>query len=208
MTQDAHVPHKEGSRAACCPRGGGNKTPQCLLPLAIWEVICFVQSSTTTAKLRNTLGHASLVILLAVSVAGCSRAIEHRGYQARAQDVQQLRMGMTQDEVRSTLGSPSTTATVQYQGDSYYYISSKVKTSAFLANEELEREILAVRFDQFGRVQSFGQYTLQDGQVVDMNTRQTPSRGRELSILQQMFGNLGQFTPNDQGAPKGGTLGQ
>ena len=154
------------------------------------------------------LGHAGVVIALAVSVTGCSRAIEHRGYQARAQDVQQLRMGMTQDEVRSTLGSPSTTATVQYQGDSYYYISSKVKTSAFLSNEELERQILAVRFDQFGRVQSFGQYTLQDGQVVDMNTRQTPSRGRELSILQQMFGNLGKFTPNDQGAPKGGTFGQ
>ena len=121
--------------------------------------------------------------------------------------MQQLRMGMSKTEVRSVLGSPSTTATVQYQGDSYYYISSRVKTSAFLENEELDRQILAVRFDQFDQVQSFGQYTLQDGQVIDMNTRETPSRGRELTILQQMFGNLGNFTPNDQGPPQGGMGG-
>ena len=114
-----------------------------------------------------------------------------------------LRLGMTKEEVRSALGSPSTTATVQHQGDSFYYISSRVKTSAFLENEELDRQILAVRFSQFGQVQSFGQYTLQDGAVVDMNSRETPSRGRELTILQQMFGNLGNFTPNDSRPAKG-----
>jgi len=114
---------------------------------------------------------------------------------------------MTKEEVRSTLGSPSTTATVQYQGDSFYYISSRIKTSAFLNNEELDRQILAVRFNQPGQVQSFGQYTLQDGAVIDMNSRETPSRGRELTILQQMFGNLGKFTPNDTGPPTSGGIG-
>ena len=148
-----------------------------------------------------------MAVSVAAAASGCAREIEHRGYQARAQDMQQLRMGMSKAEVRSVLGSPSTTATVQYQGDSYYYISSRIKTSAFLENEELDRQILAVRFDQFDQVQSFGQYTLQDGQVIDMNTRETPSRGRELTILQQMFGNLGNFTPNDQGPPQGGING-
>ncbi len=123
--------------------------------------------------------------------------------------MQNLRLGMTKEEVRGALGSPSTTATVQHQGDSFYYISSRIKTSAFLANEELDRQILAVRFSQFDQVQSFGQYTLQDGQVIDMNSRETPSRGRELTILQQMFGNLGNFTPNDSGPPAGqqGSIG-
>lgn len=167
----------------------------------------FVQSSIANRKIGKLLMSTGVAIALATIVSGCSRDIEHRGYQARAQDMQQLRMGMTKAEVRSVLGSPSTTATVQYQGDSYYYISSRIKTSAFLDNEELDRQILAVRFNQFEQVQSFGQYTLQDGQVIDMNTRETPSRGRELTILQQMFGNLGKFTPNDQGPPKGGTIG-
>ncbi|MGB7204716.1 MAG: outer membrane protein assembly factor BamE [Anderseniella sp.] len=148
-----------------------------------------------------------MLVASSLLFSGCSREIEHRGYQARAQDIQALRVGMTKDELRSTLGSPSTTATLQYQGDSYYYISSRIKTSSFLENEELDRQILAVRFNQFDQVQSFGQYTLQDGVVIDMNTRQTPSRGRELTLLQQAFGNLGNFTPNDTGAPKSGPGG-
>jgi outer membrane protein assembly factor BamE (lipoprotein component of BamABCDE complex) len=175
-------------------------------------VIGFVQSSRAKytgggTLFKSRLTKAALAVMLAAAATGCSRDIEYRGYQPRAQDMQQLRMGMSKAEVRSLLGSPSTTATVQFQGDSYYYISSKIKTSSFLENEELDRQILAVRFNQYDQVQSFGQYTLQDGQVIDMNTRETPSRGRELTVLQQMFGNLGKFTPNDQGPPKGGTLG-
>ncbi len=175
--------------------------------MAATEVIRYVRTfkpiiGPASSKFRKVLLCSGLVLSAAAVLSGCARDIEHRGYQARAQDLQQLRIGMTKDEVRSTLGSPSTTATVQHQGDSFYYISSRVKTSAFLDNEELDRQILAVRFSQFDQVQSFGQYTLQDGNVIDMNTRETPTRGRELTLLQQMFGNLGNFTPNDSGAPK------
>ncbi len=160
-------------------------------------------------SLRKTLLSAGLILTATAVLAGCSRDIEHRGYQVRDQDMQKLQIGMTKEEVRGALGSPSTTATVQYQGDSFYYISSRVKTSAFLENEELDRQILAVRFSQLNQVQSFGQYTLQDGRVIDMNSRETPSRGRELTILQQLFGNLGTFTPNDTGPPKSnGPIGQ
>ena len=180
--------------------------------MATTEVIRYVRTFKpnilpASNGLRTALLYSGMV-LAAAALTGCSRDIEHRGYQARTQDLEKLRLGMTKEEVRSALGSPSTTATVQHQGDSFYYISSRVKTSAFLENEELDRQILAVRFSQFGQVQSFGQYTLQDGAVVDMNSRETPSRGRELTILQQMFGNLGNFTPNESGPPKGGAMGQ
>jgi len=166
-------------------------------------------SAPASNGLRKALLSVGLVLAATSVLAGCSRDIEHRGYQVRAQDMDKLRIGMSKEEVRGALGSPSTTATVQHQGDSFYYISSRIKTSAFLANEELDRQVLAVRFSQSNQVQSFGQYTLQDGKIIDMNSRETPSRGRELTVLQQMFGNLGTFTPNDAGAPKGaGPLGQ
>ncbi len=187
-------------------------------PVSNWppatEMIVYVQVfknklNRHKKSLRMPLVYCGLALTGAAMLSGCARDIEHRGYQARSQDIQNLRIGMTKDEVRSTLGSPSTTATVQFQGDSFYYISSRVKTSAFLDNEELDRQILAVRFDQYSQVQSFGQYTLQDGQVIDMNTRETPGRGRELTILEQMFGNLGKLTPNDSGSPlSGGSIGQ
>jgi outer membrane protein assembly factor BamE (lipoprotein component of BamABCDE complex) len=52
-----------------------------------------VQSSIASKKIVKLLTNTSLAVLLATGVAGCSREIEHRGYQPRAQDMQQLRLG-------------------------------------------------------------------------------------------------------------------
>ena len=179
---------------------------------AATEVIRDVRTFKTTlspasGSLRHLVAGATLALAAVTVLSGCSREIEHRGYQVRTQDMDKLQIGMTKPEVRSALGSPSTTATVQHQGDSYYYISSRIKTSAFLANKEMDRQVLAVRFNQFDQVESFGQYTLEDGKVVDMNSRETPTRGKELTLLEQAFGNLGNLTPNDV-APTLNPLGQ
>ncbi len=124
-------------------------------------------------------------------VSACTPTIDHRGYLPRAGDLQRVRPGMSKSEVEGLLGSPSTTATINNSGDSYYYISSKFETSGVFDPVETERSVFAIRFDQFDQVQSFAQYGLQDGQIVDINTRKTPTRGRELTILQQIFSNVG-----------------
>jgi outer membrane protein assembly factor BamE (lipoprotein component of BamABCDE complex) len=89
------------------------------------------------------------------------------------------------------LGSPSTTASINYQGDSYYYISSVTEQKAFLKPKELSREVIVIRFDQNDQVSSFAQYGLEDGRIIDLNTRETPTKGREYTFLQQFFGSVG-----------------
>ena len=37
------------------------------------------------------------------------------------------------------------------------------------------------------------EYGLQDGNIIAFNSESTPTRGRELTILQQLFGNLGRL---------------
>ena len=134
----------------------------------------------------------TLAVVLATGfTAACTPTIDRRGYLPRAGDMQRISPGMSKTEVTALLGSPSTTATVNFTGDSYYYISSKVETQGFLDPKETERSIFAIRFDQTDQVQSFAQYTLEDGQIIDVNTRTTPTRGREFTILQQLFGNIG-----------------
>lgn len=98
---------------------------------------------------------------------------------------------MSKTEVEAILGSPSTKATIKANGDSYYYISSTVETQAFFDPKETDRKIFAIRFDTLDQVQSFAQYGLQDGRIIDLNTRRTPTRGREFTVLQQLFGNIG-----------------
>jgi outer membrane protein assembly factor BamE (lipoprotein component of BamABCDE complex) len=138
-----------------------------------------------------------------LSVAGgCTPTVEHRGYLPQQKQLAQLQMGMPKAEVEAILGSPSTTATVNLRGDSYYYISSVVHQKAFLEPEEVDRKILAVRFDEFEQVASFAQYGLEDGQIVNFSDRRTPTRGKELTILQQLFSNIGKFAPPSQGGPQ------
>jgi len=114
--------------------------------------------------------------------AGCSPEVEHRGYVAKPGAFNQITNGMSKLEVEGILGTPSTTASVRYKGDSYYYITSITTSKAFLT-EETQREVIAIRFDENERVRSFAQYGLQDGRVIDVNTRQTPVTGEDNSIL-------------------------
>jgi outer membrane protein assembly factor BamE (lipoprotein component of BamABCDE complex) len=132
-----------------------------------------------------------VTLLLLGFLAACTQQVEHHGYLAKPGAFDQVRKGMSKGEVEAVLGSPSTTASVNYQGDSYYYISSVTEQRAFLNPKEIDRQVIAVRFDQNDQVTSFGQYGLEDGKIIEVNTRETPSAGREFSILRQIFGNLG-----------------
>ena len=104
-----------------------------------------------------------------------------------------LGRGFTQAEVEQILGSPSVTATFRRPEDTWYYISSEFEAYGIFAPEAVRRRILAVNFDESLRVKEVERFELEDGQEVAMVERETPTRGKELSLLQQLFGNLGRF---------------
>ncbi|MFO1089637.1 MAG: outer membrane protein assembly factor BamE [Hyphomicrobiales bacterium] len=147
----------------------------------------------------HTVSRRTAASLLALALAACTPTVSYRGYLPRQQDLDKLRVGMSKSEVEATLGSPSTTATIRTAGDSFYYISSVVEQQAFFDPQETQRKVLAIRFDANDQVESFATYTLEDGQIINMNTRKTPTAGREYTILQQIFSNLGNLNP--QGTP-------
>jgi outer membrane protein assembly factor BamE (lipoprotein component of BamABCDE complex) len=152
----------------------------------------------------NRRGFLTLA-LGAMALAACTPQIDYRGYQPRGNDLDNVRQGMTKAEVEALLGSPSTTATIAAEGDSYYYISSKLETTAFLTPVETERRVLAIRFDANDQVASFGNYGLQDGKVINFNPNATPTKGKELTVIQQLLTNAGRF---DGGGPTGGGVWQ
>jgi outer membrane protein assembly factor BamE (lipoprotein component of BamABCDE complex) len=125
--------------------------------------------------------------LIASVLGACTPEINHRGYIAKAGAFGQLSEGMPKAEVEGILGSPSTTASINFQGDSYYYITSITQARSFLKPIEMEREIIAVRFDKQDRVAGLAQYGLQDGRIINLQTRKTPVVGSEFSLLQELF---------------------
>jgi outer membrane protein assembly factor BamE (lipoprotein component of BamABCDE complex) len=134
---------------------------------------------------------------LAAVVAGClalaacdSNVIKH-GVQFHEGDLQQIQPGMSQEQVRMNLGTPSTTAVVG-TNQAFYYISSTATQTSFMLPTEQDRQVVAVYFTQAGTVERVANYGLKDGRVFDYVSRTTPAPGgKDVGIVQQLFRNLG-----------------
>lgn len=135
---------------------------------------------------KRFLHPAAAAVGFVLLLAGCSPEVGQRGYIPKPGAFDQITTGMTKMEVEGILGSPSTTASVEYKGDSFYYITSTTTSKAFLT-EETDRQVIAIRFDEAGQVKSFGQYGLQDGRVIDVNTNQSPVYGEDNSVLSMIL---------------------
>ncbi|MFA9473215.1 MAG: outer membrane protein assembly factor BamE [Filomicrobium sp.] len=125
--------------------------------------------------------------------AGCSEQVLKHGQHFSQGDLQQIQPGMSREQVRLTLGTPSTTTTASATGgDVYYYISSIATQAAFFKPKEVDRQIVAVYFNPLGSVDRIANYGLKDGKVFDFISRTTPAPGgKEDGILKQLFRNLG-----------------
>lgn len=134
---------------------------------------------------------ALVLVPLVAALAGCAEQITKHGHHFNENDIQSVQPGMSQEQVRMSLGSPATTATVP-PGNAYYYISSTMKQSAFFTPTETDRQVVAVYFNQVGSVERVANYGLKDGKVFDFVNRTTPAPGtQEDGILRQLFRNLG-----------------
>lgn len=131
-------------------------------------------------------------LMLLVSLAACSTQVIKHGHQFRSTDLQRLQPGMSKDEVRLALGTPTTTSTVN-EGAAYYYISSTRSQTAFLSPKEIDRKVLAVYFDPLGSVTRIANYGMKDGRVFDFISGTTPSASNgDRGLLKQLFRNIGQ----------------
>ena len=118
--------------------------------------------------------------------------MENRGYVFDEKLLDQIEINKTiSNDVMSILGSPSTTSAID--SSTWYYIFSKAETIAFYRPEVTDRRVLAVSFGNDNKVNNLKYYGLEDGKIISYVDRTTPTRGRELTILQQLFGNLGRL---------------
>jgi len=129
-------------------------------------------------------------VLVSAALAACAPTITKHGHHFQETDIQQVQVGMSTDQVRMTLGTPATTATVG-SGSAFYYISSTEAQSSFFKATEVDRQVVAVYFSPQGSVERVAHYGMKDGKVIDFITRQTPNHTRDEGILKQLFRNLG-----------------
>lgn len=135
--------------------------------------------------------------VLAVALGACEQAIQVRGNMPDATALSKIDPGVhSRRDVAQLLGPPSTVST--FQDSKWYYIGQKTTEFAFFAPDVLERKVVVVSFDDSGVVAETTTYTLADGQDIEPVGRITPTEGREITLLQQLFGNIGRFSAQDQ----------
>ncbi len=119
-------------------------------------------------------------------LAACTPVVNQRGYLPDPQVVQSIVVGKdTKETVKTRLGDPSTAAT--FNNDVWYYISSREEQLAFFEPQVLSRDVLAIEFNKDGQVADVRHYGLKDGHVIAFVSRETPTKGRELTLIQQLF---------------------
>jgi outer membrane protein assembly factor BamE (lipoprotein component of BamABCDE complex) len=166
------------------------------------------------ACLRNARLHLpppfrrfALPVLLLMQLAGCALPAflsfppQSRGNQINAGELKQLVPGTsTRADVTALLGSPTTKAT--FDDNTWLYISQVTKPVIAGTQRVLNQQVVAISFDQRGVLKSIGHETRADALPVAVVSRSTPSPGSEASIMQQLLGNIGRFSP--AGTPTSG----
>lgn len=131
-------------------------------------------------------------VAAAITLSACAPTLENHGNLPDPEIIKSVRPGHSnREQVSQMLGTPSAVAT--FDKESWYYVSMRTSQVAFFEPEILERKVLVVRFDKQGIVQQVENLTKDDGRDVQLVERTTPTRGKELTILEQLLGNIGRF---------------
>lgn len=160
-------------------------------------------TKTTQGGKRLTGGLVRIagLALLGAALSACSvnntlvrPVINKHGYIPEDEKIDTLKTGVsTKNAVQESLGTPS--SITAFGEDTWYYISSTQETFAFFETKTTKRNVLALSFDDGGKLENVERYDIADGKIVKYSSRETPTRGRELTILEQMFGNVGRGLP-------------
>ena len=137
-----------------------------------------------------------LVLVLVASVAACAPVYRNHGYVPTDQELALIEVGTdTRETVGQKIGRPSTQGLLNDVG--WFYVQSRYKHFGPRAPKEIERQVLAVTFNEAGTVENVARYGLEDGKVVQISRRVTETNVKGLTVIQQILGSFGQLRADD-----------
>lgn len=134
------------------------------------------------------------ILAVLVAVAACTTIYRNHGYVPNPEDLAKVTVGKTtQAEVARDVGRPSSTGLLT--GGAWYYVGSKFRHYGARAPKEVERQVVAISFNDKGVVENVEHFGLERGEVVVISRRVTQSNVKGIGVIRQLLGNIGGFNP-------------
>ena len=126
----------------------------------------------------------------ALLAGGCAPIRTHQGYVMDETLVTAIQPGVdNRESVAGTLGRP--TFVGQFDERDWYYVSRDTRQLAFNMPRPSEQTVLHIRFDEAGNVVNVERTGLELVANIDPSNEKTPTLGRERSLFDELFGNIG-----------------
>ncbi|MBP7240480.1 outer membrane protein assembly factor BamE [Amaricoccus sp.] len=137
----------------------------------------------------KALRHTAICVLVLGLAAACAPTTQVHGYVPPAADVAAVTLGVdTTATVEEKLGLPSSTGLLQ--DSAWFYVQSTIRHFTYHRPNVVDRTVLVVSFNADGVVTGIESYGLDRGRIVELEARTTDTGGRQLGVLEQLFGNL------------------
>ena len=133
----------------------------------------------------------AVLAALAPMAVACAPVVGNHGFQIIDVNPKDVVVGTdTKATVLAQLGSPSAVST--FEDNIWYYISQTTERYTYNRPQVSQRSVTAITFNEGDdKVAEVRNLSLDDGQQIAMDSRETPTRGRQLTILEQLLGNVG-----------------
>jgi outer membrane protein assembly factor BamE (lipoprotein component of BamABCDE complex) len=148
---------------------------------------------------QKRLSRQLLIAALALAPMACaSPMVTKHGHRLETSDLEQVKPGVTsREEVYRLLGSPSAVAT--FDGDRWYYISQRTEQKSFYQKDIVAQDVVAITFDAGGFVDNVETRDLAQAELIEPDPDKTRTLGNELTIVEQLVGNIGRFNTAEPG---------
>lgn len=134
------------------------------------------------------------VLLCVLAVSACAPRFKSHGYAPPQVELDRIAVGQdTKRTVGGLLGRPGDTGILT--DDAWYYVATDTETYLYGPKEVTGRRVVAIQFDEEDVVRDVSVYGIEDGRTVQLVTRTTETFGNELSIIEQVLGNI--FNPGN-----------
>jgi len=129
-----------------------------------------------------------------LGLAACAASYQNHGYMPPEEDLQNLVVNVdTRATVDDAIGPPALSG-MSGEGD-YYYVRSRIRSFGMFRPKEIERQVLAISFNDDDTIANIERFGLEDGQIVPLARRVTDNSVVKTGFLRQLLNNIGALNP-------------